>query len=139
MTVRRFPPPWSVEEQPKHYVVHSRYYAGSAALRCSTIRMKSRAVGSEVSSRSLKSRQSNASTSTSLCARTSAVRRVSSRIPISPKTSPRWSVANGMSAPLVGKVSKVDVLKGGYRHEIDARFDGCCSYVLHGSSSICGI
>src|SRR5262249_47079060 len=28
------------------------YYAGSAALRCSTIRMKSRAVGSEASSRS---------------------------------------------------------------------------------------
>src|SRR5262252_1228761 len=77
----------------------ARYYAGSAALRCSTIRMKSRAVGSEASSRSLKSRQSNASTSTSLRARTSAVRRVSSRIPISPKTSPWRSVAKGTSAP----------------------------------------
>jgi hypothetical protein len=67
----------------------SEDYGVRVALRCSTICMKSRAVGSEASSRSLKSRQSNASTSTLVRARTSAVRRVSSRIPISPKTSPR--------------------------------------------------
>jgi hypothetical protein len=33
----------------------------------------------------------------------------------------------------------MDVLEGGYRHEIDARFDGCRTYVLRGSSSICGV
>src|SRR5262245_23458964 len=26
-----------------------------------------------------------------------------------------------------------------YRHEIDPRFDGCCTYALRGSSSSCGI
>ena len=33
----------------------------------------------------------------------------------------------------------MDVLEGGYRYEIDARFDGCRTHVLRGSSSICGV
>ena len=33
----------------------------------------------------------------------------------------------------------MDVLEGGYRHEIDARFDGCRTHVLRGSSSSCGV
>ena len=35
-------------------------------------------------------------------------------------------------------VTANDVLKE-YRYEIDARFDGCRTYVLRGSSSICGV
>ena len=33
----------------------------------------------------------------------------------------------------------MDLLEGVYRHEIDARFDGCRTYVLRGSSSSCGV
>src|SRR6516225_7558223 len=49
------------------------------------------------------------------------------------------SSAATASAEQTAKVSKVDVLEGGCSHEIDARFDGCCSYVLCRSGTICGV
>src|SRR5262245_8350845 len=31
------------------------------------------------------------------------------------------------------------MFEGGCRHEVDTRFDCCCSYVLRDSSSFCGV
>src|SRR5215475_10980278 len=82
------------------HVEHGDRAHGLAASRSWTISENSRFVRSDCSSVSWNSCQLNASSSTSSSiARTVAIRRVSARIPISPKNCPGPSVASSISSP----------------------------------------
>src|SRR5215475_3149292 len=80
-------------------VEHGDRAYGLAASRSWTISENSRSVRSDCSSVSRNSCQLNASNSTSSIARTVAVRRVSARIPTSPKKCPGPSVPSSISSP----------------------------------------